>query len=247
MSEEILLSALNDWCESNGLRTPTLTIVRRVVQGIFPNLPVSQVKDLGKDWELWEKWRNHLGYREFEIFCVCQVLGYKKYKNAHGLEFRTGYMLHAKHTDEFRQQVLENGWFTHEAEVYRSIYESEDRALQAYFGRFLEGKNPEWLEVKKEFILECPPLYVYFSWALPEVREIGEEATGLWISGKSRVLNKKLQVDRTEYLRACINALIHSSQTFDYAASNFTVIPDCEYSLAYQVAFQLKERKDGRK
>jgi hypothetical protein len=246
---EILLPSLPDWYETNICKTKTLAIVRRVVQGNLPLLPLDRISSLGKNWQDFEARREHLGDKEFEIFLQCQMAGFKKLTVER--DFYPSFLLDdfaADRYEEHREKIAYNGYYSLRSEIFRACYPAECAALDYYFSEWLswgggEMDEPSWFEAKVETALDNHPFWVYYSFTLEETRAIDPRLESLWNSGKKKILSKKLSQDRNEYQRACHEALVFKAIEITPLAKKFVVLPKEEHPYPLQVAVQLYDNR----
>jgi hypothetical protein len=247
--DEIPLLKLIGWFEKNVSKTSTLAVVRSVVQGNFPLLPTSAVASLGKNWRIIEAVRDELGDPEFSLYVQCQMEGFKRDRSESGEGFYLAYIIEDRaqlHYEEFRERFSYNGFHTVRSEIFRNVYPAEVSYLKEYFRLSAVGEEePDWFELKTQFILTAPPIWVYYGFSLDEVRALGAAREKLWISGKTRLLSKKLEGDRNESRRAAFEALYFAATQFNPIARTFTVVPEAEeeFPLVKQVGFQFRSRK----
>jgi hypothetical protein len=248
--DEIPLLKLIGWFEKNVSKTSTLAVVRSVVQGAFPLLPTSAVANLGKNWRIIEAVREELGDPEFSLYVQCQMEGFKRARSESGEGFYPAYLIEDRaqlHYEEFRERLTYSGFHTVRSEVFRNVYPAECNYLKEYFRLMSTGKEePDLFELKTGFILTAPPIWVYYGFSLDEVRALGAAREKIWISGKTRLVSKKLEGDRNEYRRAAFEALFYAATSFNPIARTFTVVPAAEeeFPLAYQVGLQFRDRKN---
>jgi len=251
MDDEIALPKLIGWYERNVERTPTLALIRAIVQGAFPLLPTSRVLSLGREWELIEAVRADFGDPEFGFFVQCQVEGYRRERSSSGEGFYLAYLVSdqaQRHYDTFRERLSYNGFYSVRSETFRKCYPVECDWLREYFRRMMmEEAEPDWAAVRRGFILTgAPPVWVYYAVSREEAREAGEAGERAWVSGKTRVLAKRLKGDRAEYGRAAVEALYYTALAVSPSAWTFTVVPGAaaEFPLPYQIGFQFRSRKN---
>ena len=249
--EPIPLPNLFRWYEDNVFKTTTLSIVRSVVQGNLPNLPLDRISSLGKYWQEFEVLRECLKDSEFELFLQCQMLEYKHacedgYRLPIG--FYISYLVSNESMDRYeknQEKLRFSGYHSCRSEVYRACFPAECTALRDYFLRYLQWNGsketePIWQDVQLEFAKINHPFWTYFSFKHPFS---GFEKE--WISGKSKLYSRSLLQDANEYDRACIEGLIFTARQLTILSDDFLIDPlSKEFSYPYQVAVQLYSKRE---
>jgi hypothetical protein len=243
---EVSLPYLKTWYEERVSRRSTLEIVRCLFQGNFPDAPTSIVSSLGKNRPLFEDRRQELGDAEFEIYLQCQMAAWKEYYKEK--PFYPGYCVGDKAGMRYlerREQIQHSGYYSLRSEIYRVSFPNECDALSKYFQRWLawDGKlaeeEPDWPEIKASFAPRSHPFWVTFSCNYEAAKARGGEFYEIWLTGKKRLIARKLIQDSSEYDRACIDALLFSAEQITPRARQFILQPEDGFSFARQVAAQL--------
>lgn len=250
---EVPLRQLARWYEKNVAATPTLAIVRRVVQGSFPQFPMTNFV-LGASWQKFELVREALGDSEFELFLQCQVAAYKK-ADRNPRAFYVGYFVEdenneaQKRYEAHQEQLYYSGYFSVRSELFRACFPSECRTLETYFLRWLDWQpgqpEPNWREIQLESALKNHPFWVTLTFSRDEIVAAGPEYVRLWNSGKKKIASRKLLQDRNEFTRACLEALAFQARQITPLADDFLILPGLlkDFSYPHQIAVQLLDHR----